>query len=142
MKKNALLFAAAAAMTLPLLAHADDFVQPGQWQQTIHITAPNGKKEPPRTSTTCLKPQDTAHMRRALARNQGKTCKVTHYKRDDNVVSWEVDCKGPSNSKTTGKMVRTSPTSYKVTMDSTLNYAGRNMTSHVTGEAHRIGACK
>lgn len=142
MKKNALLIAVVAATALPLLAHADDFVKPGKWKQTIHITAPGGKKEPPRTSTTCLRPQDTAHMREALAKNQGKSCKVSNYKRDDNVVTWEVDCSGPTSSKTRGRMERTSATSYKVSMDSTLSYAGRNMTSHVTGEAHRVGACQ
>lgn len=141
MKKNALIVAVVAAAALPLLAHADDFVKPGKWQQTIHITAPNGKKEPPRTSTTCLRPQDTAHMREALAKNQGKSCKVSKYQRADDVVTWEVDCHGPTSSKTSGKMVRTSATSYKVSMDSTLSYGGHDMTSHVTGEAHRVGAC-
>lgn len=136
------LIAALAACTLPLLAQADDYIQPGQWEQTIHITTANGKTLPDKTSKTCVKPEDAAHMREALLKNQGDGCKVADYNRDGDVVSWKVACSGTGhNTTTSGKMVRESATAYTMTMDTSMTYGGKTSKTHITGDAKRLGNC-
>lgn len=142
MMKKTLIATALAASVMPLLAQADNYIQPGEWQQTIHITTASGKTLPAKTSKSCVKPEEASNMRDALSRNQGKSCKVSHYNRDGNVVTWAVVCAGPSHSKTAGKMVRTSATRYTMDMDSSISYGGRTTKTHITGEAKRLGGCQ
>ncbi|WP_101675855.1 DUF3617 domain-containing protein [Alloalcanivorax mobilis] len=137
-KSLALLLSLAA---LPAFAQADDYLEPGQWKQTIQASQPGGQAMPARTMNRCLSAADVADLRGALTNNQQSGCQVDDYQRNGNQVNWTVSCNGEPASVTHGEMTRQSPRAYRINLEVATTVQGETRTTQVQGQAERIGDC-
>jgi hypothetical protein len=131
------LFAAIAALALPLVATAASPQKAGRWETTVEMEMPGlPTKVPPMTNAICVSKEDAEHPENALPKASAG-CKVTDYKIDGNTVTWSMQCNNQHGAITgKGKIVYSGDT-YAGTMDMTMG--DQAMHAKYTGKYK--GAC-
>ena len=136
---------AAIAIAFSLPAHAANEIRPGLWEDT-ETAEINGKAEPPKVSTDCVKPedaQDPVKMMQEAMKEQANQCSKFDVKQNGNVVTFAMIC-GDANQGIDMSVVYTihSKERTSAVAKSTMSMAGQKMTSDMKTESKWIGECK
>ena len=123
--KKTLILAAAAALSLPVLALAGP-MKAGKWEVTVETPAGN------RTITRCVTQEESDHPQ--APKKQDDECKIDNYKIDGNTVTFKVTC--ASGATMNGKTTYTGDT-YASEMH--MKMGEHEFTQHSTGKY--LGKC-
>lgn len=126
--------AAVLLATLPAAALAMD---PGEWQFTTVMSAPNMPKPQTMTHTRCITKEQAGDPARYMndAKKQSD-CKMTSSKKAGDTYAWEMNC--PSSGMQGTGIVKQTATTLEANM--TMKGQKMEMRSQTTGK--RLGACK
>jgi len=125
-------------------ARAANEIQPGAWQDT-EISSVNGKAEPQKVSTDCVKPEDAkdpVKMIQASFKDQAQQCKKLNVKENGNVILFEMQCGDPKQGSIDMTMTYTvhSPQHTSSTTTSTMTIMGQKTVSTLTTESKWLAA--
>ncbi|MGH8616070.1 MAG: DUF3617 domain-containing protein [Burkholderiales bacterium] len=126
--------AAALLAAVPAVVCAMD---PGEWQFTTTMSAPNMPKSQVMTNTRCIKKEDAGDPSRYMndAKKQSD-CKMTSNKKSGDTYSWEMSCPS-SGMQGTGTVKQTA-----TTMEAEMTMKGQKMEMRSQTVGKRLGACK
>jgi len=125
---------AAALLAVPAAALA---MEPGEWQFTTTMSAPNMPKPHIMTNSRCIKKEDAGDPSRYM--NDGKQqsdCKMTSNKKSGDTYSWQMSCPS-SGMQGTGSVKQTA-----TTMEAEMTMKGQKMEMRSQTVGKRLGACK
>jgi hypothetical protein len=126
--------AAVCLATAPVYALAMD---PGEWQFTTVMSAPNMPKPQTMTHTRCITKEQAGDPARYMndAKKQSD-CKVTSSKKSSDTYAWEMSCPS-SGMQGTGTVKQTA-----TTMEANMTMKGQKMEMQSQTTGKRLGACK
>ncbi len=147
MLNRIVVFLFAACVFAASAAHAANEIQPGLWQDT-ETSIVDGKAQPPKVSTDCVKPEDAkdpAKMIQEGMKDQAQQCKKLNVKGNGNVILFEMQCGDPKQGSIDMTMTYTihSPQQTSSTGTSTMTMMGKKIVSTLTTESKWLAAaCK
>ena len=121
-----------AAVPAPVFA-----MEPGEWQFTTTMSAPNMPKPHVMSDTRCIKKEDAGDPSRYMndAKNPSD-CKMTSNKKSGDTYAWEMSCPS-SGMQGTGSVKQTA-----TTMQAEMVMKGQKMEMRSQTAGKRLGACK
>ncbi len=151
LKGSIRLFAAIAVTGLLTLPARALEVQPGLWQDT-ETGETNGKKDPPKVTTDCIKPEDAkdivknaqAQMKESM-KDQAQQCSKLNIQENGNAVLFEMKCGDPKQGAIDMIMTLTvhSPQHTSTIGKSTMTFMGQKMVSTMTTDSKWVAKdCK
>ena len=141
----AVLFAVCVFAAHP--ARAANEIQPGLWQDT-ETSEINGKAQPPKVSTDCLKPEDAKDPAKIIQqgmKDQAQQCKKLNVKENGNVILFEMSCGDPKQGSLDMTMTYTihSPQRTSSAGTSTMSMMGQKIVTSMKTESKWLAAaCK
>lgn len=134
MSRHLIRMAAVLVAAAPVFALAMD---PGEWQFTTVMSAPNMPKPQTMTHTRCITKEQAGDPARYMndAKKQSD-CKVTSSKKSSDTYAWEMSCPS-SGMQGTGTVKQTA-----TTMEANMTMKGQKMQMQSQTTGKRLGACK
>ena len=118
---------------VPVSALAMD---PGEWQFTTVMSAPNMPKPQTMTHTRCITKEQAGDPARFMNDRKQSDCKVTSSKKSSDTYAWEMSCPS-SGMQGTGTVKQTA-----TTMEANMTMTGQKMQMQSQTTGKRLGACK
>lgn len=140
-----LMTAAMGLWGLPAVAAALE-IEPGQWE-SIETSDVGGHPGKPERSSECVSAEDARDPVKALAgmqENAGGKCHMFDVKQNGNIVSFVMKCGDPREGSIDMSATFTFENArhYTGSIKSVMAIMGKTMTSTMTVDARRIGACR
>ena len=140
---------AASALLLTPPARAANEIQPGLWQDT-EISEIDGKADPARVSTDCVKPEDAKDPVKMIQESmkqqaQSQQCSKLDVRANGNVILFEMKCGDPKQGSVEMAMTYTvhSPQHTSSVGKSTITTMGKKIVSNLNTDSKWLAAaCK
>lgn len=133
MSRHLIRMAAVLVAAAPVFALAMD---PGEWQFTTVMSAPNMPKPQTMTHTRCITKEQAGDPARYMNDRKQSDCKVTSSKKSSDTYAWEMSCPS-SGMQGTGTVKQTA-----TTMEANMTMKGQKMQMQSQTTGKRLGACK
>ncbi len=140
--------AAAAALTAVLAlasgARADGLnAKPGLWKTTVE-SENNGAKQPTRSGTRCIKPEDIQAANRGFMLDPNvpnNPCKRTDFHSSSTSIEWKYECTGQLVMTSTGSIKFDTPEHYTGTVSMKGTVMGNPIDNVLHMNGQWVGAC-
>lgn len=122
--------------------NAEDNIQPGKWEITIHMMMPGMPFNPaPRTMVQCITPQQAgSSLQDAMQTLHGKECRFDDFQYNGTTGHWSMTCTGKHIRS--GDVTITTKDKQHYTTHATLKlHDVQNSEMTVTSTAQRLGDC-
>jgi hypothetical protein len=142
--KIAAVAALTAALSITSSARADSLnAKPGLWTTTVQSTS-NGRSQPPRTGSRCIRPDDIQAANRGFMLDPNapnNPCKRTDFHATSTSIDWKYECSGQIAMISVGLIKFDSPEHYTGTVTMKGTVMGNPIDNMIRMDGKWVGAC-